>query len=274
MKVNKTMGQNFLIDQNILHKILNAANIDGDEFIIEIGPGIGSLTQFVLNKLDRGYLLAIEKDKKFSSILNNFFSKDNFELIEADALAINWSKLIINKNKSGKKLKVLANLPYYIASQIIIKLLETDLNINSMIFMVQREVAKRMVALPGTKDYSSLSIVIQFYSKPEIISDVPPTVFIPNPDVYSSIIKLKPYNKPPYDFINKNFFFKIVKSIFQQRRKNIKNSLLNSSLINLDKKIILSALREADINSRIRGEKLEIENIVKLSNILWRKVGE
>lgn len=270
LKLHKGLGQNFLIDQNIIEKIIDSADIKGDELIVEIGPGIGSLTQAILDRLTSGILVAIEKDSRFIEVLSDVFSGDNrLKLVNKDVLDIDWGNIIKRWNINNSNVKLLANLPYYITTPIIMGILESNTNFSSLTFMVQKEVADRMVASPGGKDYGSLSIAVQFYAKINIVSLVPPTVFIPRPNVYSSIVSLIPYKKSPVKVKNKDFFFKVVKAIFQQRRKNIKNALRIAPDLTLNKEVIIPALEKAGIDQKIRGEKLSINEIAFLSNIIW-----
>ena len=272
IRLKKSMGQNFLVDQNIMHKIIEAAEIKGDEVIIEIGPGIGSLTEFLLESLsDKGKLLAIEKDDRFKKILNDLFNTDKLEVINRDVMEIEWKQFMEKRGLTGDNdIKVIANLPYYITTPIIMSLLESDFHFSNLVFMVQKEVAERMASDPGVKDYGALSVAVQFYTEPEIVYNVPPTVFIPQPNVDSSIIRLKPYKRSPFTVEDKEFFFAIVKAIFQQRRKNIKNSLTKAAEINLEKGVVIQALEECGIDRRVRGEKLGIDKMVELSNALWK----
>ncbi|MFW5988479.1 MAG: 16S rRNA (adenine(1518)-N(6)/adenine(1519)-N(6))-dimethyltransferase RsmA, partial [bacterium] len=233
----KGMGQNLLVDQNILDIIVDSAGLKANDTVIEIGPGIGSLTQKILEVLNDGILIAIEKDKRLIEVLQDIFNEEsNLELVKKDVLDINWIKFLKNRNISDKdQVKVLANLPYYITTPIIMNTLESDFRFSRMVFMVQKEVGERMVAVPGNKDFGALTVAVQYLARAEIVHTVSPNVFMPRPGVESSIIKLEPYSKPQYTVKNKEFLFKIVKSIFQQRRKNIKNSLTKASLINLER---------------------------------------
>ncbi len=270
LKLNKGMGQSFLIDQNIVGKIIDASVIKPDDVIIEIGPGIGSLTQFLLKEIGEGKYIGLEKDRKLVAVLRELFTGyKHAEFLNRDVLDINWPELLKHYNLEGKNIKIIANLPYYITTPIIIKLLETEYRWARMVFMVQKEVAERMVASPGGKTYGSLSIIVQFYSNPEIIYNVSPAVFIPRPEVYSSLITLKPHKKVPYVVKDKKLFFNIVRGIFQQRRKKIKNSLLKASTLNFKREEIVKGLKESNINPGIRGEKLDIAKFVQLSNILY-----
>jgi len=271
VNLKKKMGQNILTDKNILNIIIDSADVKKDDIIIEIGAGAGSLTQFILNSInDRGYLIAIEKDNKFIKVLNDLLGHyNNMEIVNKDVRDIEWNSFLQNRSFENENVKVMGNLPYYITTPIIIDLLKTNFNFSKMVFMVQKEVAERMVAPPGNKTFGSLSVFIQFHAKPCIVHHVSPNVFIPQPKVDSSVIVLNPYKKSPYIVKNKEFFFKVVKSIFQLRRKNIKNSLLKSSILNLDKELIIKGLNKCNIDKRIRGEKLSIEKMVKLSNTIW-----
>jgi len=270
IRLNKNLGQHFIVDNNILEQIIKAANLKGDENVIEIGSGIGSLTQFILRELDNGVVYGIEKDKRFIKILKDLFQKKaNLEIINKDILQINWENFINNYNLKEKEIKIIANLPYYITTPIIESLLFSPLQINEMVFMMQREVAKRLAASPGNKDYGSLSVFIQFHYKVEIQFEVPPKSFIPRPEVYSSVIKLTPHEETPYQVNNKEFFFKVVRAIFNLRRKNIKNGLTLSPHIKLEKAIILEGLKKSNIDKRIRGENLSIEKMIELSNNFW-----
>ncbi|MGM0409878.1 MAG: 16S rRNA (adenine(1518)-N(6)/adenine(1519)-N(6))-dimethyltransferase RsmA [Bacillota bacterium] len=268
IRLNKRLGQNFLVDTNIIEKIIEGAEIKGNETIVEIGPGIGSLTEYVLKEIDSGKLIVIEKDNRFIKILNDLFLSDKLEIINDDVLNVDWNNLL----KDDKSVKVVANLPYYITTPVIMGLLESDFKFESLLFMVQKEVAERMAADPGSKKYGSLSVASQYYSEVEIIHEVPSSVFIPKPKVDSAIIRLKQYENIPYSTLDEDFFFAIVKAIFQQRRKNIKNGLTKAAEINLAKELVLEALAECNIDRRIRGEKLEIEKMVELSNSLKRNL--
>ena len=194
---------------------------------------------------------------------------ENAIFLNEDVLDISWDDFLEANNLEKENIKIIGNLPYYITTPLIIKLLKSNIKCSSMIFMVQKEVAERMVSDPGSKVFGSLSVVVQFYSKVSIIDDVPPTVFRPRPDVYSSLIYIKPYDKVPYDTIDRELFFNVVRGIFQQRRKKIKNSLLKASTVNFSREEVMEGLKSSNINPGIRGEKLEIEKMVQLSNALY-----
>src|SRR6056297_73917 len=270
IRLNKNLGQHFLVSNVVLNKIIKASDLKGNEKVIEIGAGIGSLTQYLLKELEKGELIPIEKDTRFITILSDFFNNyDNLIILKEDILNIDWDNFIKKYDLEKVEIKIIANLPYYITTAIIKSLLFSPLKINSMVFMIQREVAERLVAQPGTKAYGSLSVFIQFHYKVEIKFEVPPKFFIPKPKVHSAVIKLTPYQEIPYKVKNKEFFFNFVKAIFNLRRKNIKNSLKLSPLFKMDKELIIEGLRQSNIDPRIRGEKLEIPKLVSLSNIYW-----
>ncbi|AZR74439.1 16S rRNA (adenine(1518)-N(6)/adenine(1519)-N(6))-dimethyltransferase [Anoxybacter fermentans] len=267
LQPNKALGQNFLIDNNILNKIIKAGEVTKKDHVIEIGPGIGSLTQRLAEMA--GKVTVIEKDRRLIPVLKEILHMyDNINYIEDDVLKVDWSKII----GPGEKIKVIANLPYYITTPIIMGLLENCLPVDIMVFMVQKEVAERMVAEPGGKDYGALSIAVQFYSKAEIVAIVPPTVFIPRPKVNSAIIKLTRLEKPAVDVLSEEIFFKVVKASFQQRRKTLGNSLSRSSELPLSKVEIKEALKVAGIDPSLRGEKLRIEDFGRLSDEIYQRI--
>ncbi len=269
IKIKKKMGQNFLIDPNILDIIVEAANLEKTDLLIEIGPGIGGLTERLLESLEKGYLIAIEKDEKLAKILKELFDDPRLEIVIKDVRDIIWDSFLKRRKQNKYQASVVANLPYYITTPIIMSLLEDDYNFSRFVFMVQKEVAERMTAEAGTKEYGALSVAVQYYSRVEIIHEVPPTVFIPKPGVNSSIIKLKTYSKAPFSLKNKEFFFAVVQAIFQQRRKNIKNALSKAANIDLEKDSVIFSLKQCNIDPRRRGEKLPPARIAELSNKLW-----
>ncbi|MGM0548081.1 MAG: 16S rRNA (adenine(1518)-N(6)/adenine(1519)-N(6))-dimethyltransferase RsmA [Bacillota bacterium] len=273
LNLKKSLGQNFLVDQNIIEIISSAAAIKGDEFIIEIGPGIGSLTQSILNKLKTGNLLAVEKDAAMVEVLNDIFAEENkLTLINQDALKIDWPEILEKYNPEKKKVKLLANLPYYVTTPIIMGVLESEIELENMVFMVQKEVGERICAGPETKKFGSLSVAVQYYMQPEIIHQVPANVFIPQPNVDSVIVGLAPYSENIYqkEVLNQDFFFQIVKSIFQQRRKTLRNSLSRSAIINLDRDLVTQALNDEGIGIKKRGEKLSILEMISISNRIYK----
>ena len=277
LNLKKSLGQNFLTDSNIIDIITAAADIKGDEFIIEIGPGIGSLTQPVLEKLDSGKLLAIEKDAAMVEVLNDIFSEEEkLCLLNQDALKINWKEIVAEYNTENRKMKLIANLPYYVTTPIIMGVLESAIELEQMVFMVQKEVGERICAGPETKKFGSLSVAVQYHMQPEIVHQVPASVFIPQPDVDSVIVSLSPYEENNYqeEVISKEFFFQIVKSIFQQRRKTLRNSLSKSAVINLDRDLVTQALKDEGIGIKKRGEKLSISEMISISNRIYKMRNE
>ena len=264
---SKSLGQNFLIDQNILNKIVSGSGINENTNVLEVGPGAGTLTRELCLKAKK--VTAVEIDKALIPILNDVMSDfDNFNLINSDILELNINELI--KDEFGNEsFTVVANLPYYITTPIIMNFLESELPVNSMTLMIQKEVAARILAEPGTKDYGALSVAVQFYAKPGVICSASPHCFTPQPKVTSTVVNLKLYDKPKYDVKNKEQFFKIVKSIFSQRRKTLVNSLSGSPNLDLSKDKIIDVLKQMELNEKVRGEKLNIEQITELSNIIY-----
>lgn len=260
---SKSLGQNFLIDGNILKNISKAGEIIKEDLILEIGPGIGTLTEELA--LNAKKVVAVELDKNLLPILDETLKAyDNIEIVHGDILKIDLKELIDNKLEGGP-IKVVANLPYYITTPIIGKLLEENLNIHSIIVMVQKEVAGRIVARPNNKEYGALSLFINFYSHPEIILRVPKTVFMPQPRVDSAVVKLTIKDELPD--VDRDLFFKVVKSAFSKRRKTLLNSL-SSGELGLEKEIIKNVLKEANIPLNMRAENLNIEDFIKISKIL------
>ena len=264
---SKSLGQNFLIDQKILNKIVSGSGINENTNVLEVGPGAGTLTRELCLKAKK--VTAVEIDKALIPILNDVMSDfDNFNLINSDILELNINELI--KDEFGNEsFTVVANLPYYITTPIIMNFLESELPVNSMTLMIQKEVAARILAEPGTKDYGALSVAVQFYAKPGVICSASPHCFTPQPKVTSTVVNLKLYDKPKYDVKNKEQFFKIVKSIFSQRRKTLVNSLSGSPYLDLSKDKIIDVLKQMELNEKVRGEKLNIEQITELSNIIY-----
>lgn len=259
---SKRYGQNFLTDGNIIEKILEGANIQEEDYILEIGPGIGTMTQYLCEKSK--HVLAVEIDQKLIPILNDTLRDySNKTILNEDVLRINLKEEL--KKISDKSFKVIANLPYYITSEIIMNLLEKGLPIESITVMVQKEVAERMIAPPGKKDYGALSVAVQFYSKPEIVTIVPKTVFMPQPKVESAVINLKILEEPPVQ-APKEVFFKVVKASFSMRRKTLLNCLSNG--LNMDRQKVTEVLEKCGIDSMRRGETLSLEEFAKIANML------
>ena len=266
-KFSKSLGQNFLTDRNILDKIIEKSNINQNVNVLEIGPGAGTLTRELCMKAKK--VVSVEIDKTLIPVLNYVMNEfQNFTLINDDIMKINLKNLI-KEQFGNEKLVVAANLPYYITTPVIMTFFENDFNIDSLILMIQKEVADRIAARPGTKEYGALTVGTGFYAKNEIICSAPPHCFFPQPKVSSVVIKLEKYEKPPYSVNNKEMFFKIVKSIFSQRRKTLVNSLSGSPFIKCEKEKIISILNDMGLDEKIRGEKLDIAALVELSNKLF-----
>lgn len=262
----KRFGQNFLIDTYVLDKIIDKANITKDDCVIEIGPGIGSMTQLLANKAKR--VIAVEIDKNLIPILEETLAPfDNITIINDDILKVDIKKLIDSYN-DGKAIKVVANLPYYITTPIVMGLFESHIPIESITIMIQAEVARRMQATPGTKDYGALSLAVQYYAKPEIVANVPPNCFIPRPSVGSSVIKLTNFTTPPFLVKDETLLFKLIRAAFMQRRKTLQNSICNSQELHFSKERICLALEQMKLSTTIRGEALSLEDFANLTNIL------
>ena len=262
LQLKKSLGQNFLVDNEILDRIVTLANVTEEDTVIEIGPGIGSLTQKLAEKA--GKVVSVEVDQRLEDVLEETLNEyDNTEVVFGDALEVNFDDLV------DGQYKIVANLPYYITTPIVMRLLEEKFNVEQIVFMVQKEVAERMVASPGGKDYGVLSIGIQFHTTAEILFNVPPNVFIPQPKVDSSVVSLDVLEEPPVEVVSEEFFFKIVNAGFQQRRKTIRNSLSKAANINLSRDLVDQALEMVDIDSRRRAEKLNLEQFAALSNQIY-----
>lgn len=262
----KRFGQNFLIDTYVLDKIIDKANITKDDCVIEIGPGIGSMTQLLANKAKR--VIAVEIDKNLIPILEETLAPfDNITIINDDILKVDIKKLIDSYN-DGKAIKVVANLPYYITTPIVMGLFESHIPIESITIMIQAEVARRMQATPGTKDYGALSLAVQYYAKPEIVANVPPNCFIPRPSVGSSVIKLTTFTTPPFLVKDETLLFKLIRAAFMQRRKTLQNSICNFQELHFSKERICLALEQMKLSTTIRGEALSLEDFANLTNIL------
>lgn len=262
----KKFGQNFLIDIRVLEKIINAAKITKDDFVLEIGPGIGTMTQYLCEHARE--VAAVEIDKNLIPILKETLNiYDNAEVIHGDILKIDVERLIQEKNY-GKPIKVVANLPYYITTPIIMGLFESHVTIDSITIMVQKEVAERMQASPGTKDYGALSLAVQYYAKPKIVAHVPPNCFMPRPAVGSAVICMHKHQEPPVQIADEKLMFALIRASFNQRRKTLVNGLNNAPNISCSKQQILSALQEMDLPDNVRGETLTLSQFAQLSNLL------
>lgn len=261
----KKFGQNFLIDQGIVEKIVREAGVTKDDFVLEIGPGIGTMTQILCENARE--VAAVEIDRKLIPILNDTLSEyDNVTIINDDILKVDINKLAEEKN-GGRPIKVVANLPYYITTPIIMELFESHVPLDSITIMVQKEVADRMQTGPGSKDYGALSLAVQFYAKPEIVVNVPPECFMPRPNVGSAVIRLKRHETRPVDVKDEKLMFRIIRASFNQRRKTLANGLNNSPEIGYTKEQIAAAIEELGRGASIRGEALTLEEFARLSNI-------
>ncbi|TCS80173.1 16S rRNA (adenine(1518)-N(6)/adenine(1519)-N(6))-dimethyltransferase RsmA [Tepidibacillus fermentans] len=267
----KSLGQNFLIEPSILDKIVSSAKIDETVGVIEIGPGIGALTQKLAEKA--GKVVAIEIDQRLIPILEETLAAyRNVELIHGDILKISLNELLSNQFSEFETIKVVANLPYYITTPIIMSLLEQKLQIASITVMIQKEVAERILAKAGGKDYGTLTLAVDYYAEAKIVMQVPKTVFVPKPNVDSAIIQLKIRKQPPVQVEDENFFFRVIKASFAQRRKTIINNLIHN-LFGKDKKEQLEILlKSIDIDPNRRAETLNIGEYARLSNLLVKTV--
>lgn len=262
----KKFGQNFLIDTHVLDKIINSAEITKEDMVLEIGPGIGTMTQYLA--CAAGKVVAVEIDKALIPILEDTLSEyDNVRVINEDVLKVDIAKLAEEEN-GGRPIKVVANLPYYITTPIIMGLFENNVPIKSITVMVQKEVADRMQVGPGTKDYGALSLAVQYYAKPYIVANVPPNCFMPRPKVGSAVIRLDRYEEPQVQVKNEKLMFKIIRASFNQRRKTLANGLKNSAELNFSKEQIEEAIEALGRGASIRGEALSLEEFARLSNLL------
>lgn len=265
----KRFGQNFLIDTHVLEKIIAASQITKEDFVLEIGPGIGTMTQYLAEYARE--VTAVEIDNTLIPILKDTLKDwDNVTVINADILKVDIRKLALEKN-GGKPIKVVANLPYYITTPIIMGLFENQVPIDSITIMVQKEVADRMQVGPGTKDYGVLSLAVQYYAKPEIVANVPPNCFMPRPKVGSAVIRLERYEKPPVEVSNEKLMFRIIRASFNQRRKTLVNGLKNSQELSYSREEIEEVLNECGIPLNIRGEALTLAEFASLANAFDKK---
>ena len=265
----KKFGQNFLIDGHVLDKIIRSANITKDDFVLEIGPGIGTMTQYLAEAARE--VAAVEIDKALIPILEDTLSGyDNITVINEDVLKLDIKQLVMERN-GGRPVKVVANLPYYITTPIIMGLFESHVPIDSITVMVQKEVAQRMQSGPGSKDYGALSLAVQYYAEPYIVANVPPNCFMPRPKVGSAVIRLTTYKEAPIDVKDERLMFRIIRESFNQRRKTLVNGLNNSPEITISKEIIAEAIAELGVSPTIRGEALTLGEFARLSNIISAK---
>ncbi len=262
----KKFGQNFLIDTHVLDKIISAAEISKEDMVLEIGPGIGTMTQYLAEAA--GKVIAVEIDKNLIPILQDTLSGyDNVRVINEDVMRLDIQKLVETEN-AGRPIKVVANLPYYITTPIIMGLFEKHVPLHSITVMVQKEVADRMQTGPGNKDYGALSLAVQYYAKPYIVANVPPNCFMPRPKVGSAVIRLTCHEKPPVQVADEKLMFDIIRASFNQRRKTLANGLNNSDLLDFPKEKILAAIESLGKGSSIRGEALSLQEFAALSNFL------
>ena len=262
----KKYGQNFLIDSHVLEKIMDAAEIGKDDCVVEIGPGIGTMTQYLAERA--GEVVAVEIDKNLIPILTETLADyKNVSIINEDILKVDLNRIVEEKN-GGRPVKIVANLPYYITTPIIMGLFENHVPVKSITVMVQKEVADRMQVGPGTKDYGALSLAVQYYAKPEIVAIVPPNCFIPRPNVASAVIRLTSHEKKPVEVKDEKGMFALIRASFNQRRKTLANSLSNAQNLSLTREQVTEALESMQLSPTIRGEALTLEQFAALAGIL------
>ena len=262
----KKFGQNFLIDPHVLDKIIAAAEITKDDFVLEIGPGIGTLTQYLAEAARE--VVAVEIDSTLIPILEDTLSAyDNVSVINEDVLKVDLRKLAEERN-SGKPIKVVANLPYYTTTPIIMSLFESHVPLKSLTVMVQTEVALRMQAGPGTKDYGALSLAVQYYASPYLAANVPPNCFMPRPNVGSAVIRLTRFEETPVQVKDEKLLFRLIRASFNQRRKTLQNGLVNSQELDFTKKQVAAAIATLGVSPSVRGEALTLEQFAALANAL------
>lgn len=263
----KKFGQNFLIDTRVLEEIIDAAQITKDDFVLEIGPGIGTMTQYLCEAARE--VVAVEIDTNLIPILKDTLSAyNNVEVFNQDILKVDIASLARERN-NDRPIKVVANLPYYITTPIIMGLFESHVPIDSITIMVQKEVADRMQEGPGSKEYGALSLAVQYYAKPEIVVNVPPSCFMPQPKVGSAVIRLTRHEQPPVQVDNEKLMFRVIRASFNQRRKTLANGLNNFGSFGLNKEEIQSCIEELGVPVNIRGEALSLEQFAELSNIIY-----
>lgn len=262
----KKFGQNFLIDPHVLDKIIAAAEITKDDFVLEIGPGIGTLTQYLAEAARE--VVAVEIDSTLIPILEDTLSAyDNVSVINEDVLKVDLRKLAEERN-GGKPIKVVANLPYYITTPIIMSLFESHVPLKSLTVMVQKEVALRMQAGPGTKDYGALSLAVQYYASPYLAANVPPNCFMPRPNVGSAVIRLTRFKETPVQVKDEKLLFRLIRASFNQRRKTLQNGLVNSQELDFTKEQVAAAITTLGVSPSVRGEALTLEQFAALANAL------
>ena len=264
----KKFGQNFLIDTTVLDRIISSAEITKEDCVLEIGPGIGTMTQYLAEHA--GSVVAVEIDKALIPILEETLQDyDNVTVINDDILKVDINRLVEEKN-GGRPIKVVANLPYYITTPIIMGLFESRVPLKSITIMVQKEVADRMQVGPGTKDYGALSLAVQYYAKPEIVANVPPNCFIPRPNVGSAVIRLTRHAKPPVEVKDKDLMFRLIRASFNQRRKTLQNGISNAQDLSFSKEEIAAAIESLGLSPSVRGETLTLAQFAALSDVLGK----
>lgn len=262
----KKFGQNFLIDTHVLDKIIAAANITEDDLVLEIGPGIGTMTQYLCEHARQ--VVAVEIDKNLIPILEDTLSEyDNVKVIQNDILKVDINQIAQEEN-GGRPIKVVANLPYYITTPIIMGLFESHVPIENITVMVQKEVADRMQVGPGTKEYGALSLAVQYYAEPYIVANVPPNCFMPRPKVGSAVIRLTRHKENPVEVKDEALMFRLIRASFNQRRKTLVNGLTNSPEVQASKEEILAALEKMGVSATVRGETFGLEEFATLANLL------
>lgn len=262
----KKYGQNFLVDTHVLEKIMDAAEITKEDCVVEIGPGIGTMTQYLAERA--GAVVAVEIDKKLIPILEETLAAyDNVTVLNEDIIKVDLNRIVEEKN-GGRPVKVVANLPYYITTPIIMSLFENRVPLKSVTVMVQKEVAERMQAGPGTKNYGALSLAVQYYAKPEVVANVPPNCFIPRPSVGSAVIRLTRYEEYPIAVKDETLLFALIRASFNQRRKTLANSLSNAGNLYLSREQVAAALEKMQLSPTVRGEALTLAQFAELADLL------
>lgn len=262
----KKYGQNFLVDTHVLEKIMDAAEITKEDCVVEIGPGIGTMTQYLAERA--GAVVAVEIDKKLIPILEETLAAyDNVTVLNEDIIKVDLNRIVEEKN-GGRPVKVVANLPYYITTLIIMSLFENRVPLKSVTVMVQKEVAERMQAGPGTKNYGALSLAVQYYAKPEVVANVPPNCFIPRPNVGSAVIRLTRYEEYPIAVKDETLLFALIRASFNQRRKTLANSLSNAGNLSFSREQVAAALEKMQLSPTVRGEALTLAQFAELADLL------
>lgn len=265
-RLQKKFGQNFLIDNNILEKIIDAAQVTQEDCVLEIGPGIGTMTRCLAERAKK--VVAVEIDKNLIPILQEtLMDHPNVTVVHSDILKVDINHIVEEEN-GGRPIKVVANLPYYITTPIIMALFENHIAIQSITIMVQKEVADRMQAGPGSKDYGALSLAVQYYAKPEVITKVPASCFMPKPNVDSTVIRLTKYERPPVEVKSEAYLFAVIRASFNQRRKTLVNGLVNADKLGVNKEKIIEILGQMGLPPAMRGEALTLAQFAELSNAL------